>query len=194
MLNRTKTLLGIIIAAFTGFSCTPQLIGVEKKIEATSSLISSGGSGSSGASGFSLSSAGLRGMQSAVGDFNHDGKLDIAMPNPTSNNVSVLLGNGAGGFAAAVDYAVSNTPIAVATADININGNLDLFVTTTNGDVEVLLGAGNGTFGASVAYPGVTGAAGITLGDFNKNGVTDTVFVDFVGNQVHIKLGTIAGA
>jgi basic membrane lipoprotein Med (substrate-binding protein (PBP1-ABC) superfamily) len=48
----------------------------------------------------------------AVGDFNNDGKTDIAVANQISNNVSVLLGNGDGTFQAAIDYATGNGPVS----------------------------------------------------------------------------------
>ena len=44
----------------------------------------------------------------AVGDFNGDGKADLAVANCLSNNVSVLLGNGDGTFQAAVNYGAGS--------------------------------------------------------------------------------------
>ena len=46
----------------------------------------------------------------AVGDFNGDGKADLAVANYDSNSVSVLLGNGNGTFQAAVNYVVGTYP------------------------------------------------------------------------------------
>ena len=46
----------------------------------------------------------------AVGDFNGDGKADLAVANYGSDNVSVLLGNGNGTFQAAVNYAAGSRP------------------------------------------------------------------------------------
>ena len=43
----------------------------------------------------------------AVGDFNGDGKQDLAVANETSNNVSILLGDGAGSFSAATNFALA---------------------------------------------------------------------------------------
>jgi len=54
-------------------------------------------------------SVAVRGPNSiAVGDFNGDGNLDIAVANGQGNNVRVSLGNGAGGFGAAANFAVGN--------------------------------------------------------------------------------------
>ena len=65
----------------------------------------------------------------AVGDFNGDGKADLAVANLGSNNVAVLLGNGNGTFATAVTYASGGTaPFSVAVGDFNGDGKLDLAV------------------------------------------------------------------
>ena len=62
----------------------------------------------------------------AVGDFNEDGNLDVAVANFLSNSLSVLLGDGAGSFGAAESYAVGTNPISLTTADLNGDGVLDL--------------------------------------------------------------------
>src|SRR6185369_2682810 len=75
----------------------------------------------------------------AVGDFNGDGKLDLAVANQTTNNVSVLLGNGAGSFGAATNFAVGTLPTPVAVGDFNGDGKLDLAVANlTSKNVSIL--------------------------------------------------------
>lgn len=64
-----------------------------------------------------------------AGDFNGDGKLDLAVADSTSNKVSVLLGNGDGTFQAKVDYITGTTPLGITVGDFNGNGFLDLAVT-----------------------------------------------------------------
>jgi len=51
-----------------------------------------------------------------VGDFNGDGSQDVAVANLTSNNVSILLGNGAGSFSSATNFAAGSQPRSVAVA------------------------------------------------------------------------------
>jgi uncharacterized repeat protein (TIGR01451 family) len=90
-----------------------------------------------------------------VADFNNDGKLDLAVANSGSNNVSILLGNGDGTFQAARNFDVGGTDgSSLAAADFNGDGKLDLVVgipgdiTTRCGgsSVNVLLDNGDGTF------------------------------------------------
>ncbi len=80
----------------------------------------------------------------AVGDFNGDGQLALAVTNSTG--LSVLLGNGDGSFAPAVGYDVGPSPFAVAVGDVNGDGFPDLVTTNTgNNTVGVLLNDATGT-------------------------------------------------
>ncbi len=92
----------------------------------------------------------------AVGDFNGDGKPDLAIANGASNNVTVLLGNGSGGFTAAPGspFAVGSGPQSVAVGDFNGDGKPDLAIANFNGStVTVLLGTGTGGFTAGPQAP-----------------------------------------
>jgi hypothetical protein len=64
----------------------------------------------------------------AVGDFNHDGKLDLVVENVSDNTVSVLLGNGNGTFQNAVNYATGLSPEAVTVGVFTGDGNLDIVI------------------------------------------------------------------
>ena len=79
-----------------------------------------------GNSGFAVSdrSIGLSGGGMAVGDFNNDGRLDIAATNPISDELVILLGNGSGGFQS-LSTDISIAPITVAAGDFDHNGKLD---------------------------------------------------------------------
>src|SRR5262249_52040712 len=77
-----------------------------------------------------------------VGDFNCDGKLDIAVANDGSNTVTLLLGHGDGTFteASGSPYPAGREPFALAAADFNGDGKLDLAVANTgDGTVSILL-------------------------------------------------------
>ena len=61
-----------------------------------------------------------------MGDFNGDGNSDLATANPTSNNVSILPGNGNGTFGAASYFDVGSNPYFVVVGDFNLDGKSDL--------------------------------------------------------------------
>jgi hypothetical protein len=124
----------------------------------------------------------------AVGDFNHDTKLDMAIANDTAGSVAVLLGNGNGTFAAPVNYAAgastAHDPTVVA-GDLNGDGNLDLVVTDHDAShADVLLGNADGTFAPSVSYITGTATSSLTVGDLNGDGHLDIVTANNGGDQV----------
>jgi hypothetical protein len=125
-----------------------------------------------------------------VGDFNRDGRLDVAIP--VGSNVAVFLAKADGTFRKEVDYPVTN-PGWLAVADVNGDGTLDI---VTSG-VSVLLGKGDGTFtaGNSVLLPGQGG--NLEIADINGDGILDliTATVDSNFNQtVNILLGDGKGS
>jgi len=98
----------------------------------------------------------------AVADFNHDGKLDLAVTNNAEQNAStfsVLLGNGDGTFQPHQDYSSGGYAAgSIATADLNRDGKPDLVIANNSGvvnydNVAVLLGNGDGTFETPATYP-----------------------------------------
>ena len=81
----------------------------------------------------------------AVGDFNGDGRKDLAVANENTDNVSILLGVGNGTFGAATNFAAGDGPLSVVVGDFNGDGRKDLAVANINTDnVSILLGVGNG--------------------------------------------------
>ncbi|HEV2798945.1 MAG TPA: FG-GAP-like repeat-containing protein [Pyrinomonadaceae bacterium] len=128
-------------------------------------------------------------------DFNKDGNLDLAVANNTANTVSVLLGNGMGGFGTKADFGTGSRPFSVTTADFNKDGNLDLAVTNVfSFDVSVLLGNGAGGFAPKVDF--ITGgeSRGVTTADFNKDGNLDLAVATQNSNKVAVLLGNGAGS
>ena len=126
----------------------------------------------------------------AVGDFNGDGKVDMAVANTVSNTVSVLLGNGNGTFQTRVQYAVGSDPISVAVGDFNGDGKTDLAVANAGSNsVSVLLGNGNGTFQTQVQYAVGSDPESVAVGDFNGDGKPDLAVANEEGTTVSILLG-----
>jgi hypothetical protein len=128
-------------------------------------------------------SAGTSPHSVAVGDFNGDGKPDLAVANLSSNNVSILLGNGDGSFQQAVNYAAGSTPVSVAVGDFNGDGKLDLAVANQgtyplfNGTVSVLLGNGDGSFQSALSFSAGSGPSSVAVGDFDGDGKLDLAVV-----------------
>src|SRR4029453_12427051 len=94
-------------------------------------------------------SAGSIPIQLAVGDFNLDGKPDLAVANLTSNDVSILLNNGSGGFTQPPGSPAGPflTDESVAVGDFNLDGNPDLAVLNGGAStVTIMLGNGSGGF------------------------------------------------
>jgi Calx-beta domain/FG-GAP-like repeat/Domain of unknown function (DUF4214)/FG-GAP repeat len=118
----------------------------------------------------------------ASGDFNHDGKLDLAVANTGAGGVlTILLGNGGGAFSQTSINNVLRGPSSIVTADLNGDGNLDLIVGNqdkTEGSVFVFLGNGAGGFGARKSFVSPFAnlfVSALAVGDVNGDGKPDVV-------------------
>lgn len=122
---------------------------------------------------------GLGPTYAVVGDFNGDGKLDLATANADDNTVSILLGKGDGTFQPATAYPVSLYSTALAAADFNRDGKLDLAVNDGGSDtVSILLGNGDGTFQTHVDYATGSMPQDVAVGDYNQDGKLDLAVND----------------
>ncbi|HZH29228.1 MAG TPA: FG-GAP-like repeat-containing protein [Pyrinomonadaceae bacterium] len=161
-------------------------------------LVALGGVGGNFSDFKTFSSGGLSPSHVVVRDFNGDGKPDLAVANSTGggNNVSILLGNGAGNFGAATPYAAGGSPSFIAPGDFNSDNKIDLAVVANSGaqNVSILLGDGAGAFAApSFISSGGQPAAGLAATDFNGDGKTDLAVVNQHQGNVAILLGDGAG-
>ena len=126
----------------------------------------------------------------AAGDFNSDGKVDLAVANLNGGTVSILLGQGSGAFAAQATYPTGTNPVAIAIGDFNGDGKLDLAVANqNNATVSILLGQGDGTFAAQTTYSTGFNPQSVAIGDFNGDGKLDLAVANFNSNTVSILLG-----
>ena len=135
----------------------------------------------------------------AVGDFNGDGKMDLAVTNANDNTVSVFLGKGDGTFTQAPmsPYAVGDTPVFVSTAQFTAasgataSGHLDLAVANKAGNsVSILLGNGDGTFNTAVNCPAGNGPTSIAPAQFTLSGLDDLAVTDGTDNAISLLINT----
>ena len=130
----------------------------------------------------------------AVGDFNGDGKMDIATADYTANTFSILNGNGDGTFQAASTVNTGTHPYRIIAADFNHDGKTDLAMTNTgNNTVTIALGNGNGTFSEQSFATGST-PYGLTTADFNHDGNVDLVATNYGGGTASVLLGDGTGS
>jgi hypothetical protein len=141
-------------------------------------------------------------------DFNKDGKPDVVTTNLDGNSVTILLGDGKGGFhePPGSPFATGPAPWAVAIDDINEDGNLDLVTIPYAPDVKdpkqvgasILLGNGKGRF-APMREPllpleGCRGPDRVATGDINGDGFRDIVVSCAQSNSLVVFLGSKGGA
>jgi hypothetical protein len=85
-------------------------------------------------------------------------------------------------FAAAKSYPVGVSPNAVAAADVNGDGKLDLVVSNLSGTISVLLGNGDGTFQTAHTFAAGTDIPSVKTVDLNGDAKPDIVIRDFTAN------------
>jgi len=123
----------------------------------------------------------------ATGDFNRDGRPDVAVTNGTG--VSILMGNGDGTFQSPTSYMFGTSSRTVLVRDFNNDGKLDLAVADHNSNsVFVLLGNGDGTFQSAVSNTVASLPQVMGSGDFNSDGKPDLVTANEGSGNVSILL------
>ena len=126
-----------------------------------------------------------------AGDFNGDGKLDLAVTDYGSNTVIILLGNGDGTFGLPTTIPVGTQPKSIIAADFNNDGKLDLAVANYgDGTITLLLGNGDGTFTPASDSPYTVGQGPFQLvvADFNGDGKLDLAVANGTDGTVSILL------
>jgi glucose/arabinose dehydrogenase len=127
-------------------------------------------------------------------DLNRDGRLDLAVANSGSNNISILFGNGNGTFAPATNFSAGSEPKSVSTADLNGDGWLDLFTANQNSNnVSVLFNNRNGTFAPAVNYAGAIGSHEVVAGDVDGDNDIDIAVTGWGGTIVRVMRNNGAG-
>lgn len=116
-------------------------------------------------------------LAAASGDFNRDGKRDVAVIGLEGTQVAVMSGNGDGTFRSPVIYPLADNTSAIAAGNLNGDGNVDLAVVVGHGssaEIGVLLGNRDGTFQTPMYFPVDAATTGLLeIADFNGDGFPD---------------------
>jgi len=135
-----------------------------------------------------------------AGDFDGDGRGDVAVVDATTSKIWAFTNNGACtinrcnslSFDPPVSIATGDAPQMVRTADMNSDGRLDLVSADYGAGASVYLNTGSGftrTTYPTEAYPNY-----VSVGDVNNDGKLDVVISDYIVHKVSVLLGTGTGA
>jgi hypothetical protein len=144
----------------------------------------------------SVLNAGTGPASIAVGDFNGDGKTDIAVGDFgdsvsfTGGGVQILLGNGNGTFQAPIVAVTGPNVLAIAAADFDGNGDLDLGVISFDGTFSTYPGNGNGTLQGPQTYPAGDSPDALVIGSFDGAALTEAAVINRNENLMYVLTGS----
>jgi hypothetical protein len=137
----------------------------------------------------------------SIGDFNLDGKPDLAVTNSSSNSVSVFLNTAVTGastpaFSPKTDFTTGTVPYSVSIFDFNGDGKLDMAVANESEfTISVFIntttpGASTPAFSAKTDFATGNNPYSVTAGDFNGDGKQDLAIANNLSNSVSILMNT----
>jgi hypothetical protein len=158
-------------------------------------LLNQGGGTFGAAVGYAV---GLDPQAVVAGDFNGDGRPDLAVANKDLEGpgpISVLLGKGDGTFQPALSWDSGGGPVALAVADFDRDGRLDLAVANGGRSVaSVMRGNGDGTFDSPKSHVGGLSTVGLVAGDFTGDGFPDLAVANEQSGTVSVLVNAAGGA
>lgn len=133
-----------------------------------------------------------------IADFNHDKKLDIALSNPSNNDVSLIFGNGSMNFSAEeyISTGDNSYPRFITSVDINRDNVLDIIVTNAgSNNVGIFYGYGNGSFQGQMIYSTGSNAQpfSVAVGDFNNDNRLDIAATNHGIHSISLLFGLDTG-
>lgn len=126
----------------------------------------------------------------SAGDVNLDERLDVITLNRDSKTISVLLGDGLGGFATVRNSQIDHFFYAAAMGDVDSDGRLDVI----SDDASLYRGRGDGFFGPQEKISSMARGEFPTLGDINDDGIIDLVSGSVSSGGATILLGNGNGS
>lgn len=167
-------LVAIALGNFTTGDVEDDLVAVNRNANSISVFVANpNGSSSFNTTPITTTNVGATPNAVATGDFNEDGKLDLAVALASGgNNVAVLLGNGDATFQTPVAFAAGGAPQSLVALDYDNDGNLDLAVANTVG-VRLLKGDGAGGFTSGALLTTLSSPVFVAAADFNNDGALD---------------------
>jgi hypothetical protein len=136
---------------------------------------------------------GINPRSAVIGDFDGDGKPDLAIANESSSNVSILRNTGSYGvisFSGKVDYTAGSNPKSLSIGDLDGDGRYDLAIANYNSNtVSVFRNTSNiGVISFANKIDLITGSnpQSIAVGDLDSNGKSDLVITNYSGGNISI--------
>ena len=131
-------------------------------------------------------STGIDPTQVVAASLTKDGLTDLVVLNQGSQDISIFLNNGKGGFITMPLVDAGNDPTGMAVRDVNGDGIPDLLVSNNQGDLLIILGNGDGTF---KPYERADQTVSLAVGDFNSDGQPEFVLSNTSIDQLSIQYG-----
>ncbi|MHC5027556.1 MAG: FG-GAP-like repeat-containing protein, partial [Planctomycetota bacterium] len=122
-----------------------------------------------------------------VGDVNGDGHEDVVAANSSSNNGSVVRGDGALGFLSPLTYATDPFPLATDLGDLDGDGDLDWSVSCFQGDWFNFRNTGIGSYTFAGEFNAPANASCTVLMDIDNDGDLDQALIDEIDDLVIIQ-------
>jgi len=120
-----------------------------------------------------------------AGNFDGDGRTDLAVGNSGGSTVSILSGDGQGGFAETLQVPVGENPDSLVVADLNLDGLDDLaFVLRNDDSVGVLINDGEGGFVPTPLFHSGSEPRSLAVSDFDGDGTPDVAASNLQGNSI----------